>query len=95
MSDALGHLRVALFWYLEITIKSPIYKPHVNCKCCRALKVFSTKYLDPGYAPSEKPIELTVSETAVGTKHKIRFTDSIWDTEDLEQDNVFYLNFDK
>ena len=51
--------------------------------------------MDLGYASRENPIELTVSETAAETKHKIKFTDSIWDAEDLEQDNVFYLNFDK
>jgi hypothetical protein len=59
------------------------------------LRVFSTKHLDLGYASRENPIELTVSETAAETKHKIKFTDSIWDAEGLEQDTVFYFNFDK
>ena len=59
------------------------------------MRVVSTKYLETGYAPSEKSIELTVSETAIETKQKIKFTDSIWNAEGLEQGNVFYLDFDK
>lgn len=58
------------------------------------MRVNSTKYLDAACAPSEKPIELTVGETVLQTKHNIKFTDSIWNAEGLEQDNVFYLNFD-
>ena len=67
----------------------------VNCKCCKALKVFLTEYLDKDYAPSKKSVELTVSETSIKEKQKIKFTDSIWNSEGLEHDNVFYLDFDK
>ena len=59
-----------------------------------SLSVFSAKYPHSGYAPSEEPIELIVSETAVEAKHKIKFTANIWDPEGGDQDNVFYLNFD-
>ena len=65
------------------------------CERFRVLRVFSTKYPLSGYAPSEEPIELTVSKTDVEVKHKIKFTANIWDAEGIEQDNVFYLNIDK
>ena len=68
---------------------------YINCMSSRALRFFLTKHLNPGCASREKPIELTVSESASETKHKIKFTDSIWNAEGLEQDTVFYLNFDK
>ena len=87
---------MALFYLcLEIEMTNPTYKVVVNCGRCRALKVFSTKYPHSGYAPSEEPIELTVSETDVEPKQKIKFTANIWDAEGTEQDNVFYLNIDK
>ena len=87
---------MALFYLcLEIEIINPTSKVIGNCERCRALKVFSTKYPHSGYAPSEEPIELTVSETDVEPKHKIKFTANIWDAEGTEQDNVFYLNIDK
>lgn len=87
---------MALFYLcLEIEMTNPTYKRVVNCERCRALGVFSTKYRHSGYAPSEEPIELTVSETDVEPKHKIKFTANIWDAEGTEQDNVFYLNIDK
>ena len=57
--------------------------------------VVSTKYLRTGCVSSEEPIELAVSDTAAETKHKIKFTDSIWNAEGLEQDTMFYVNFDK
>ena len=74
---------------------NPTYVVDVNCRRCRALKVVSTKYPHSGYVLSEKPIELTVSKTAVEPKHKIKFTANIWDPEGIEPDNVFYLNIDK
>mgnify|MGYP001190852399 FL=1 len=74
---------------------NPTSKVVDNCERCRALRVFSTKYPHSGYAPSEEPIELTVSDTAVEPKNKIKFTANIWDAESVEQDNVFYLNTEK
>ena len=87
---------MALFYLcLEIEMTNPTYNIVVNCERVRALGVFSTKYPHSGYAPIEEPIEVTVSETDVEPKHKIKFTANIWDAEGTEQDNVFYLNIDK